>query len=137
MITNSIHFIIVDDDPINNLITKRIITKYSPKADVISFTDPENGLDHVLSVLSKSDKDKAILLLDINMPNMTGWQFMERLEGEFTLLGERLLIYILSSSIDAADIERARVNPHINDFIMKPLSHEAVHSISSMKAEKL
>ncbi len=134
MITNRIHFIIVDDNPINNLITKRIITKYSPQADMISFTEPEIGLDYVLSVLSKSDKNNSILLLDINMPDMTGWQFMERLEHESTLVGERLLIYILSSSIDAADIERARVNPHISDFIMKPLTHDAIISIHSMKA---
>jgi len=128
MVTNRIQFIIVDDDPINNLITKKIITKYSPQADMITFTEPEEGLDYVLSALSKSDKDKAILLLDINMPDMTGWQFMERLERESVLVGERLLIYILSSSIEAAHIERARVNPHISDFIMKPLTAEDVNS---------
>lgn len=130
MLTNRTHFIIVDDDPINNLITKRIITKNRPQADMITFTEPEKGLDYILSALSKSDKDKAILLLDINMPNMTGWQFMERLEHEGALVGKGLLIYILSSSIDAADIERARVNPHISDFIMKPLTAEVIHSFA-------
>ncbi len=130
MENNRTHFIIVDDDPINNIITKRIITKYRPQADIVTFTEPEKGLDYVLSALSKPDKDNAILLLDINMPNMTGWEFMERLEQESTLVGEGLLIYILSSSIDAADIERARVNPHIRDYIMKPLTAEVIHTFA-------
>lgn len=128
MIIKHTHFIIVDDDPINNFITKRVITNIRPHADVITFTEPEEGLDYVLSTFTKPNDGKAILLLDINMPTMTGWQFMERLEHEGAIVGERLLIYILSSSIDAADKERAEVNPHIKDYIMKPLTAEGVLS---------
>ncbi len=134
MITKQPHFIIVDDDPINNFITKKVITKISPNAFVIAFTEPEDGLDYILSIFAKPFKDKAILLLDINMPAMTGWQFMEVLEKKGSIVNERLSTYILSSSVDPADKERARVNLQISDYIMKPLSHEAVLSISSIKA---
>jgi CheY-like chemotaxis protein len=120
------HFIIVDDDPTNNFITKRVIKKISPHADVITFTDPEEGLDCILSTIVKPNSGEAILLLDINMPTMTGWQFIEHLEQESTVFSERLLIYILSSSVDSADKERAKANPHIIDYIMKPLRAEAV-----------
>ncbi len=61
---------------------------------------------------------------------MMGWQFIMRLELEGALISERLLIYILSSSIDTADIERAEVNPHIKDYIMKPLTAKAVLSLT-------
>jgi CheY-like chemotaxis protein len=128
MIPNHPHFIIVDDDPISNFITKRMIIKVIPNAEVITFTESEKGLDYVLSFFAKPNDCKVILLLDINMPNITGWQFMKRLEFEGNIVSERLLIHILSSSIDAADKERAKLNPHISDYIMKPLSADAVLS---------
>ncbi len=51
---------------------------------------------------------------------------MERLENEGAVVSERPLIYILSSSVDIADKEKAEVNPHIKDYIMKPLTAEGV-----------
>jgi CheY-like chemotaxis protein len=124
MITKHPYFIIVDDDPINNFITERMIVKVVPNAEVVTFTESKKGLDYVLSLFAEPNYGKVILLLDINMPNITGWQFMERLELEGTLVSDRLLIYILSSSVDASDLERAKVNPHISDYIMKPLTAE-------------
>ncbi len=134
MITKNTRFIIVDDDPINNFITKKVITNISPHAEVITFTKPEEGLDYVLSTFTKPNDGKAILLLDINMPTMTGWQFLERLAHEDALVGERLLIFILSSSIDSSDKEKAKVNPQIRDYIMKPLTAEGVLSFDLMRA---
>lgn len=126
METNTLHFIIVDDDDISNFITKSVIMENSPQAEVISFTEPEKGLEYVLSLFKKQKEGKAILLLDINMPSMTGWQFMEVLELKEPAVGERLLVYILSSSVEPADQERARVNLQIRDYIMKPLTHDAI-----------
>ena len=65
METNTLHFIIVDDDDISNFITKSVIMENSPQAEVISFTEPEKGLEYVLSLFKKQKEDKAILLLDI------------------------------------------------------------------------
>ncbi len=130
MIPKHPHFIIVDDDPINNFITKKVITKISPNAFVIAFTEPEEGLDYILSIFAKPFNDKAILLLDINMPTMTGWQFLERLENEGAVVSERLLIYILSSSVDTTDKGKAEVNPHIKDYIKKPLTTKTVLSLT-------
>lgn len=126
METKHSRFIIVDDDPINNFITERVIKNISPQAEVKTFTQPEEGLDYVISTFAKADNGKAILLLDVNMPTMTGWQFIEHLEHEGIVDKDKLLIDILSSSVDPADQERARMHPLIREFIMKPLSPEAV-----------
>lgn len=133
MKTNALNFILVDDDAISNFITKRVIMENSPQAKVISFTEPEKGLECVLSLFKKPKEDKAILLLDINMPSMTGWEFMEILEQKEPAVSERLLVYILSSSVNPADKERAGVNLQISDYIMKPLTNDAIISILSMK----
>ena len=125
-------FIIVDDDPISNFISKKLILKANLDADVQSFTESVEGLNYVLSTLAKPQEGTAVLLLDINMPALTGWQFMERLETKGSIVDERLLIYILSSSIDPADLSKAKDNPHICDYIMKPLTLEIVKSFDAM-----
>jgi response regulator RpfG family c-di-GMP phosphodiesterase len=130
MITKYPHFVIVDDDPINNFITKRMIVKVIPNAEVVDFTESEKGLDYVLSLFEKPNEGNVILVLDINMPNITGWQFMVRLELEGVLESERLFIYILSSSVDRADREKANNNPHIIDYIIKPLTAEVALSFA-------
>ena len=65
---------------------------------------------------------------------MTGWQFMEILEQKEPAVSARLLVYILSSSVDPSDKERAKVNLQISDYIMKPLTHDTIISIDLMKA---
>lgn len=130
MITKHPYFIIVDDDPINNFITERMIVKVIPNAEVVTFTESEKGLDYVLSLFAKGNEGKVILLLDINMPNITGWQFIVRLEREGVLVSDQLIIYILSSSVDGADRERAKNDPHIIDYIIKPLTAEVALSFA-------
>lgn len=122
-------FFVVDDDPINNKICKLIICDSIPDAEVTSFTDPETGLAFLRSEFSKSSVGTAILFLDINMPTMTGWEFLELYEQEDTIIKDRLSIYILSSSVNPKDWEKAKCNPHILDFIEKPLSEEVLLKI--------
>jgi CheY-like chemotaxis protein len=122
-------FIIIDDDPINNRICEKIIQKVIPDAEVITFTEPHAGFEYVKSTRQKPTIGKAILLLDINMPTMTGWEFMEQFEQLDTTLKERFLIYILSSSVNPADIEKAKSNKKIIDYIEKPLSASLVQSL--------
>jgi CheY-like chemotaxis protein len=124
-----LNVIVVDDDSINNFITKRVIMEGSPNANVMTFTDPEQGLEYVLSIIREPSESKAILLLDINMPKMTGWQFMEHLKKEGPVVTEKLLIYILSSSIQPEDRERAKMDLRISDYIMKPITIKDIRSL--------
>lgn len=122
-------FVVVDDDPINNKICKFVIRDSIPDADVISFTDPEKGLAFLRSEFSKPSVGTAILFLDINMPTMTGWEFMELYEQEDTIIKDQLSIYIMSSSVNPKDWEKAKINPNIMDFIEKPLTEESLLKI--------
>nr|WP_315157988.1 response regulator [uncultured Flavobacterium sp.] len=118
------HFIVIDDDPINNLLCSKNIKKNIQEAEVITFTEAEKGLDHIKSFFNEPNVENAVLFLDINMPIMSGWEFMEEFEKLNTLIKDQIFIYILSSSIDQQDKLKAKNHPDVVDYIEKPLSPE-------------
>ena len=120
-------FLIVDDDPQNNSLSRMAIRKVLGNVPVKDFEVPETGLEYIGKDFETGSSDeKTVLLLDINMPTMTGWEFLE----EFDKLNENIKmqfqIFMLSSSVDPSDIERATSNPLVTDFIEKPLNKEAL-----------
>lgn len=131
MVTKA-EFILIDDDPVNNMLSEIIIEEVFPDAKVTAFTDPKAGLVHVLTNCNHQVEGKFILFLDLNMPKMTGWEFMSQFEKSDAVVKERLLIYILSSSVNPVDLEKAKVNPYIIDFVEKPLTEEVLILLSSL-----
>lgn len=123
-------FIIVDDDHINNTITRLMIKKTLGDVDSTIFTMPEQGLAFIQSEYVKIVKP-TILFLDINMPTMTGWEFIQRFEKFSDVVKKQITIYTLSSSIDQRDIDQAEANQYVKGFISKPVTQDVINSISS------
>ena len=123
-------FVVVDDDPLNNAICQVIIKTTLADVEVKTFTLPEKVLEYILAEYSINGNE-AILLLDLNMPTMTAWEFLEEFEKLDERVKKRLKIYILSSSLDPRDIERASSNKNVFDYIVKPLTSEIVITISA------
>jgi CheY-like chemotaxis protein len=119
---------IVDDDPLNNSLCRFVIHSVAPELEVIDFEFPERAMDHIREG-GLSGTSNTILLLDINMPVMTGWEFLNALEQVPSDIRNKLTTFILSSSVDSEDKERARQNQLVTDYITKPLSPEAVRNI--------
>ncbi len=116
-------FLIVDDDPQNNSLSKMALKRSLGEVLVNDFVIPEDGLEFIENEPSHNPPDgKTTLFLDINMPTMTGWEFLEKFKTFKPSLKEQYNIYILSSSVDPSDIKRAHANPLVVDFIEKPLS---------------
>ncbi len=124
-------FIVIDDDAFNNRICSMIIQRISPEADVQAFTEPEIGLEHISSAYMAPTVNNAILFLDINMPTMTGWEFMEHYEQIDIQVKNHIKIYIVSSYIDEVDKKRANTNKNIAGYIAKPLSSLVIQDILS------
>jgi CheY-like chemotaxis protein len=118
------NFIVVDDDHINNLVCRKIITNTFPDSDVQAFTDPESALAYITATYGNTKDRNVILFLDINMPTLTGWDFLEAFARFDTQVKEQLKIYMLSSSVDHRDKDRAAKNKNVCGFIEKPLSKE-------------
>ncbi len=104
---------LVDDDKITNFVNEHYIKKYDPNIKVSSFMIAREAL-HALINEEKPD----VIFLDINMPEMDGWEFL----NECTLLNISSKVFMLSSSIDTSDIDRAKEYALVSDFISKPLS---------------
>src|SRR4051812_2484331 len=114
------HFIFVDDDPWNNTLCELLITKLYNVAEIKAFTEPERGLEYIQSEYVKPEAHETIVFLDINMPTMTGWDFLEAYERFNEKIKKQLKIFILSSSIDQQDKDCASKNINVVDFIVKP-----------------
>ena len=123
------HFILIDDDPINNIICSRIIKASIPHATVQAFTDPEKGLVYIQSTYAASHVGSAVLFLDINMPSLTGWDVLDRFKNFSDCTKEHVKIFMLSSSVSTSDKEKAKNNLLISGYISKPLSGAALHSV--------
>ncbi len=115
-------FLIVDDDSATNFLSKMALRKLLGEIDVKDFVMPETALDYIATHFEHLHDEKTTLFLDINMPTLTGWEFLDKFQTFKEPIKNQFNIYILSSSIDPADIERAKHNPLVTDFIEKPLN---------------
>lgn len=116
--------VLIDDDPINNLINKRLIVKLNLSPAVIEFLEAEKALSYIEST---EEIKKTLILLDINMPVMNGWDFL----GHYAKLEDRRqdMIIMLSSSIDHQDRQKSREFKYVRGFIEKPLTREKIAKI--------
>ncbi|PKQ46446.1 response regulator [Confluentibacter flavum] len=116
-------FILVDDDSLSTSISKMVLVKSLEDIEVKDFIDPEIALEYIETQFeNKFENQLIILLLDINMPNLTGWEFLDKFKTFTDSIKKQFEIYMLSSSVDPVDIQRAKLNPLVKDFIEKPLN---------------
>tara|TARA_R110000765_G_scaffold419177_2_gene523149 strand:+ start:632 stop:1015 length:384 start_codon:yes stop_codon:yes gene_type:complete len=119
------NILVVDDDKIFLVLVSRLLKTFYPKTTITSCLNGHEALDY----LDKSTPD--IILLDINMPIMNGWEFMNRLPLKKQ---EDLSIFIVSSSIDPRDQRLSKTNVNIEGFIEKPLTPEKLKRVLGVHA---
>lgn len=123
------HIALVDDDDIYVFLTKRVIESTN-LVDLLKVFD--NGIDALNFLIENKNNLDAlpeIILLDINMPIMNGWQFLEEYTKLNPTIGKKITIYLCSSSITPIDIARAKSISEVSDFIIKPLSLDKLRDI--------
>jgi CheY-like chemotaxis protein len=126
--------ICVDDDPIALLLSKLVLAKADFASQVITAANGEIALEYLekpeVIEEHKNSNNPLIILLDLNMPVMDGWEFLEQFSK--TLYKEHYQttrIILLSSSIDPNDIERSKEFSMVMDFIPKPLTKDMLNDI--------
>src|ERR1700760_751823 len=128
--TRAVSILLVDDDEINNFISIKLIRKALFNTDITACLNGKFAIDQLVEMQRKgADKLPDYILLDINMPIMNGWEFLD----EYKRLGldplGKTKIFIISSSVFSNDINKARSYPIVKDFISKPLNVEKIKEL--------
>ncbi|NER17931.1 response regulator [Spongiivirga citrea] len=111
--------IIDDDNTYVNLMSTLIkMKKLSEK--LLVFNNGQEAIDYFEDTLQRGAKDELpqVIFLDLNMPIMNGWQFLEQFDSESC---SGCSLYVVSSSINPSDIDRAKRYPTVTDYITKPM----------------
>ena len=121
MMDNKINLLVIDDDDINIFIIKKIVEKTGFNVNMVSKANGLLAIDHLKVTMDQVDFPNLILI-DINMPVLNGWEFLDTYD---TLnISKKVDMYMLSSSVYENDIEKAKTYAKVKGFISKPLSIE-------------
>jgi len=112
---------LVDDDPINNLINKRLLGKVGISKNIHEFLEGEEALK---ALNNFPESSSLLIFLDINMPVLNGWEFLKKYEKNFIHRKDKIVI--LSSSIDYQDRDRAKTYSTVSGFLEKPLTIDKI-----------
>jgi CheY-like chemotaxis protein len=127
----SARILLIDDDEVTNMINTSLIVR-NFKCTVKATTSAQDALNDFKDWVPGSQQQLPdVILLDINMPDMDGWEFLNAFEKLPAALSDRCRIFMLTSSIDNDDIERSKKYSCVTDFISKPLTFEKLKYIVS------
>ena len=119
---------IIDDDPIYVFGTKKIMESTNFCRDFIVYKNGKEAVDDLIpKILSRDGVLPDVILLDLNMPIMDGWQVLDELVK--VPIEQKTKIYIVSSSVDTTDLERAKTYSLVSNYIVKPFSVDKVHEL--------
>lgn len=122
--------IIIDDDPVSSKIAEISILRKTPHINTRIYNNPLEALQNITSEYEEtSTAQDVLLLIDINMPEMSGWEFIESLNEKIPFQGNNLKGIILSSSVDPADIEKSKEYPRIVHYLTKPFTLDTALTI--------
>ena len=120
---------IIDDDPIFVFGSKVLLKKCGFATKIVVFQNGKEALETTVKLLETGAELPEVIFLDLNMPIMDGWEFLEAF-GKLSGV-ENIRLYILSSSIDSRDMERAKHYDIVTDFIAKPLTDGRINELLS------
>ncbi len=115
---------IVDDDDVYQFTVKYEIERTHLVDQIKSFSDGEQAIQFLKQVAHSPALLPDILFLDINMPIMDGWDFLEEFAQLNPSLDKKVIIYMVSSSINQKDIERAKKINEVTDYLIKPVTRD-------------
>lgn len=115
---------LVDDDKIFQLTASKTIKALQLSDNILQFENGEDALKYLIDNALNSSVLPDYIFLDINMPFVDGWMFMQDYAELKHELKKEISIFMVSSSIDPRDIHRARNIPDVQEYVVKPLTKE-------------
>ncbi|RYZ82510.1 MAG: response regulator, partial [Proteobacteria bacterium] len=114
----------VDDDPITLMLYKMVISRAEFASNVSTAANGEEAVAYFDELLINGEDFPKLIFLDLNMPVMGGWEFLDVFSTEKYKTFRDVKVIVLSSTIDPQDIEKSKSYPQVIDFRSKPISKE-------------
>ena len=121
---------LIDDDSLSNYLTQNLLRVEGFSSAISTFESAEAALKRLLG--QGSAEVPRVVFLDINMPVMNGWQFLDALTPFKNKLLGRCHIFVLTSSLALADMEKAKTYDLVTGLIHKPIDSKEIHAIQSL-----
>ena len=125
---------LVDDDSIFRMIASRTIKGANITEEILQFTNGGEAIKYLEQNVDQVEMLPDVLFLDINMPYVDGWMFLDDFERIKSRLSKSIKIFMVSSSIDPEDINRAKQHKLVDDYVVKPVSKETFVKLASLAA---
>lgn len=123
---------LIDDDEIFKLIETKIIESTNLVNRIKTFSNGEEAINFLKSNAKKQEQLPEIILLDLNMPIMDGFEFLEKYIVLEPKLDKKITIYVVSSSVSSNDIDRINQISEVSDYIIKPITKDKFEKIVSV-----
>ena len=120
MATGLSRVVLIDDDPATNYLHSRVIGDLHPDTEIVVFEDAEEALNAFASGSLRAE----LVFLDINMPGMDGWQFLEGYRALAPHLRTAVVVAMLTTSDNPDDQERAESTGMVSQYCRKPLTKD-------------
>jgi CheY-like chemotaxis protein len=124
---------LIDDDAISLFVAEQVLRQAGVSSPIRPFAAAEEALRFLVSHLPAEVPE--LMLLDLNMPMMNGWEFLEALRPHAPALAGRCHIYLLTSSLALSDTVRAKDFPLVRGIIHKPLDEDEVRGIQHAQGQ--
>lgn len=122
---------LIDDDEIYLFSVKKVIEVNKLSERVLEFRNGQEAIDFFVQSSNNQHDLPDVIFLDINMPVMNGWEFIEEFKKIRPLLSKDIMLYVVSSSVDKTDVDRARSFSNVNDYLIKPITASQLVNIYS------
>ncbi|HEX9979298.1 MAG TPA: response regulator [Flavobacterium sp.] len=120
----------VDDDPITVMLCRKVISKASFAKHTDSAQNGEEALHYFDNLILHNDNHYPdLILLDLNMPVMGGWEFLDNFSKTYANFLTNTKVIVLSSTIDPSDVDKAKTYTMVIDFMSKPITVEMLENL--------
>ena len=126
---------IIDDDPIFVYGTKRIIKEVDFAESILVYSNGQDALDGLTKICEAKEPLPDVIFLDLNMPVLNGWEFLNEFKNCQSKRSKSITIYIISSSVDPRDLERVKDYNQVDNYILKPITPDDLAKILGAAVE--